>query len=149
MCSSDLVQGLRRRGADLRRLTARGIVAAVTSAVNAPQPTANFLGRTVPYKWLVAAAFVLGLFMDILDTTIVNVALPTLERQFQAPLSSIEWVVLGYLLSLAVWIPASGWIGDLLMRVNDVLLALPSLLGSVIAIAIGPLVYRACRPKAA
>jgi len=84
----------------------------VTSAVNAPQPTANFLGRTVPYKWLVAAAFVLGLFMDILDTTIVNVALPTLARDFQADTNTIEWVVTGYLLSLALWIPASGWLGD-------------------------------------
>ena len=37
----------------------------MTSAVNAPQPTANFLGRTVPYKWLVAAAFVLGLFASL------------------------------------------------------------------------------------
>jgi len=56
--------------------------------------------------------FVCGLFMDILDTTIVNVALPTLGRQFHASTASIEWIVLGYLLSLAIWIPASGWIGD-------------------------------------
>jgi len=69
------------------------------------------MGR-IPYKWLVAIVFVAGVFMDILDTTSVNVALPTLERQFHASLASIEWVVLGYLLSLAIWIPASGWIGD-------------------------------------
>ena len=84
----------------------------MTEAVSAPQPTANFLGRTVPYKWLVAAAFVLGLFMDILDTTIVNVALPTLAKDFAADTNTIEWVVTGYLLSLALWIPASGWLGD-------------------------------------
>src|SRR5947207_15693434 len=66
----------------------------------------------VPYKWIVAAVFVFGMFMDIMDTTIVNVALPTLAREFHASAASIEWVVLGYLLSLAVWIPASGWIGD-------------------------------------
>ena len=52
------------------------------------------------------------MFMDIMDTTIVNVALPTLQREFDATTAAIEWVVLGYLLSLAVWIPASGWIGD-------------------------------------
>lgn len=69
-------------------------------------------GRAVPYKFIVAAAFVLGLFMDILDTTIVNVALPTLSRQFDADTNTIEWVVTGYLLSLALWIPASGWLGD-------------------------------------
>ena len=64
------------------------------------------------YKWLVAVVFVCGMFMDIMDTTIVFVATPTLAREFNASQSAIEWVVLGYLLSLAVWIPASGWIGD-------------------------------------
>lgn len=66
----------------------------------------------VPYKWIVATVFVFGMFMDIMDTTIVNVALPTLSREFHTSSASIEWVVIGYLLSLAVWIPASGWIGD-------------------------------------
>ena len=69
------------------------------------------MGR-IPYKWIVAMVFVAGVFMDILDTTSVNVALPTLAREFDATTSQIEWVILGYLLSLAVWIPASGWIGD-------------------------------------
>jgi EmrB/QacA subfamily drug resistance transporter len=68
--------------------------------------------RQVEYKYFVAAAFVFGAFMEILDTTIVNVALPTLGNEFHATTSSLEWVVTGYLLSLAVWIPASGWIGD-------------------------------------
>jgi EmrB/QacA subfamily drug resistance transporter len=66
----------------------------------------------VPYKWIVASIFVCGMFIDILDTTIVNVALPDLGREFHATTASIEWIVLGYLLSLALWIPASGWIGD-------------------------------------
>jgi EmrB/QacA subfamily drug resistance transporter len=68
--------------------------------------------RALPYKWIVAAAFVCGLFMDIMDSTIINVALPTLSRQFHTTTNTIEWVVTGYLLSLAVWVPASGWIGD-------------------------------------
>jgi EmrB/QacA subfamily drug resistance transporter len=67
---------------------------------------------TASYKKIVAVAFVLGLFMDILDTTIVNVALPTLAKEFNATTNQIEWVVTGYLLSLALWIPASGWLGD-------------------------------------
>ncbi len=66
----------------------------------------------VDYKWIVAAIFVCGMFIDILDTTIVNVALPDLGREFHANTASIEWIVLGYLLSLALWIPASGWFGD-------------------------------------
>jgi len=66
----------------------------------------------IEYKWLVAAAFVAGMFMDIMDTTIVNVALPTLGQNFHVGDGTFEWVVTGYLLSLAIWIPASGWIGD-------------------------------------
>jgi EmrB/QacA subfamily drug resistance transporter len=66
----------------------------------------------VPYKWLVAIAFVAGFFMDLMDVTIVNVAIPTLSKQLNAPNTKLEWVVTGYLLSLAIWIPASGWLGD-------------------------------------
>jgi len=66
----------------------------------------------IDYKYLVASTFVFGLFMDILDTTIVNVALPKLAEEFQADTTSLQWVVTGYVLSLAIWIPASGWIGD-------------------------------------
>ena len=68
--------------------------------------------KKIEYKWIVAVIFVAGLFLEILDTTIVNVAIPTLENEFDATRASMEWVVLGYLLSLAIWIPASGWIGD-------------------------------------
>ena len=68
--------------------------------------------RAVEYKWLVAVVFVAGMFMDIMDTTIVNVALPTLGQNFGVGDGTFEWVVTGYLLSLAIWIPASGWIGD-------------------------------------
>src|SRR5689334_18945029 len=68
--------------------------------------------RTLPDKYVVAAVYVVSLFMDLLDTTIVNVALPTLGRDFRAGPSTLEWVVTGYLLSLAVWVPASGWLGD-------------------------------------
>ena len=47
-----------------------------------------------------------------MDTTIVNVALPTLGHQFHVGPASVDIVVIAYLVSLAVFIPASGWIGD-------------------------------------
>src|ERR1035441_5857426 len=59
-----------------------------------------------------AIAYVSALFMTATDMHIVNVALPTLERVFGAPLSDVQWTVIAYLLALAVLIPASGWIGD-------------------------------------
>jgi len=67
---------------------------------------------SLAYKWQVAIIFVIALFMDILDATIVNVALPTFAREFDTDSANLEWVVTAYLLSLAVWIPASGWLGD-------------------------------------
>ena len=65
-----------------------------------------------PYKKIVAVTFVVSVFMDVLDVTIVNVALKTIRERFGASETGLEWVVTGYILSLAVWIPASGWLGD-------------------------------------
>jgi len=68
--------------------------------------------KRLDYKWLVGIAFVFGLLMDLLDMTIVNVALPALQREFHVNVDTVEWVVTGYLLSLAVFIPASGYLAD-------------------------------------
>jgi len=70
----------------------------------------DVFGRLWPYKYVVAIIYVTALFLDILDLTIVNVAIPTLGREFAT--ENAEWIVLGYTLSLAVWIPVSGWLGD-------------------------------------
>ena len=67
------------------------------------------LGREV---WVVAAVVVVGVIMSILDTTIVNVALETLSRELDAPLSTIQWVATGYLLALAIVIPLTGWMTE-------------------------------------
>src|SRR5713101_3857982 len=68
------------------------------------------------YKWIVGIVFVFGLFMELLDMTIVNVALPKISVDLNIDpkegASTIQWVVTGYLLSLAVFIPVSGWAGD-------------------------------------
>jgi EmrB/QacA subfamily drug resistance transporter len=52
------------------------------------------------------------MFMTIMDVTVVNVALPTLSRSFDVPLASVSGVVTAYLVTLAVSMPASGWLGD-------------------------------------
>ncbi|MEZ5218728.1 MAG: MDR family MFS transporter [Ilumatobacteraceae bacterium] len=84
------------------------------------------LGRVVEYKWIVAV-FSSALFLDILDTSIVNVALPKLATDFRT--EAVEWVVLGYTLSLAVWIPVSGWLGDRLGTKRIFLIALVLFIG--------------------
>jgi EmrB/QacA subfamily drug resistance transporter len=64
------------------------------------------------YKWFVASLYVLALFMNLLDLTITNVALPQLARAFRVPPAIISWVSTSYLLSVAVCIPLSAWLGD-------------------------------------
>ncbi|MFT3855566.1 MAG: MDR family MFS transporter [Ilumatobacteraceae bacterium] len=86
---------------------------AETTAPEAPsghEEIVQVLGRAMQYKWVVGIVYVTALFLDILDSTIVNVAVVPLGEQFHS--NNAEWVVLGYTISLAVWIPASGWLGD-------------------------------------
>jgi EmrB/QacA subfamily drug resistance transporter len=66
----------------------------------------------IPQTVAVSVAYVTGMFMTAMDMHIVNVALPTLGRDFHQPLTSVQWTVIAYLLTLAVVIPASGWLGD-------------------------------------
>jgi EmrB/QacA subfamily drug resistance transporter len=61
---------------------------------------------------VVASVVVIGSFMSILDTTIVNVALATLSRDLHSPLHTIQWVATGYLVALAVVIPMTGWASE-------------------------------------
>src|SRR6476619_5531636 len=70
----------------------------------------NFLG--LEYKWLVAIAVIFGLFMAVLDTTVVNIALAKLQAVFGATLTDIQWVVTGYVLAQTVSIPLFGFLAD-------------------------------------
>jgi EmrB/QacA subfamily drug resistance transporter len=63
-------------------------------------------------KAAVSIVFVAAMFMTIMDVTIINVAVPTLGRDFHSSPAAVDTVVIGYLVSLAVFIPASGWLGD-------------------------------------
>jgi EmrB/QacA subfamily drug resistance transporter len=60
---------------------------------------------------ILGAVVVVGTIMAILDATIVNVAIPTLGRDFNTSISTIQWVMTGYLLAFASVIPLSGWAG--------------------------------------
>jgi EmrB/QacA subfamily drug resistance transporter len=61
---------------------------------------------------IVAGVVMLGAVMSILDTTVVNVAIDRLSVDFHSSLTTIQWVVTGYTLSLATVIPLSGWAAD-------------------------------------
>jgi len=69
----------------------------------------HFMDRKLALTSLVV---ILGSFMTILDTTIVNVAIDSLSREFHTDLTTIQWVTTGYLLALATVIPLTGWAAD-------------------------------------
>jgi len=67
-------------------------------------------------KWWTLGAVAFGLFMIMLDNTIVNVALPTIARDLQIGISELEWVVNGYALTFAVIMLTGGKLADMLGR---------------------------------
>jgi EmrB/QacA subfamily drug resistance transporter len=67
-------------------------------------------------KWWTLLAVAFGLFMIMLDNTVVNVALPSIQRDLKVDVSSLEWVVNGYFLTFAVLMLTGGKLADLLGR---------------------------------
>ena len=64
------------------------------------------------YKWKVLASVIVGLFMVILDSTVVNVALKTLQQQFSVSTNEAQWVISVYTLALGIATPLSGFLGE-------------------------------------
>src|SRR6187397_2620997 len=64
-------------------------------------------------KWLTLASVSFGLFMIMLDNTVVNVALPSIQRDLGADLSELEWIVTGYALTFASLMLVGGKVGRL------------------------------------
>jgi DHA2 family multidrug resistance protein len=69
------------------------------------------LVRPAAGPWLVAIAVVIPTFMEVLDTTIANVALRYIAGGLSSPANDSEWVITSYLAANAIILPISGWIG--------------------------------------
>jgi EmrB/QacA subfamily drug resistance transporter len=89
-------------------------------------------------RWWTLGAVALGLFMIMLDNTIVNVALPSIQRDLGAQLSELEWVVAGYALSFATLILTGGKLADLLGRRRIFTIGLAVFAGASLACALAP-----------
>ncbi|MGA3171185.1 MAG: DHA2 family efflux MFS transporter permease subunit [Chthoniobacteraceae bacterium] len=74
--------------------------------------------------WIIAAAVVIPTFMEVLDTTIANVALRYMAGGLSAPVTDSEWVITSYLAANAIILPISGWIAVRLGRRNYFLLSI-------------------------
>jgi MFS family permease len=64
----------------------------------------------IPYRYAVALIAAFGLFMAVLDNTIVNVALTSMQRSFHTDINTIQWVITGYFLAQAAAIPVAGYL---------------------------------------
>src|ERR1700675_501201 len=82
----------------------------------APAPAA--LSRPAINPWFVAIAVVIPTFMEVLDTTIANVALRYIAGGLSAAQTDSEWVITSYLAANAIILPMSGWLAMRLGRRN-------------------------------
>ncbi|HEX8860030.1 MAG TPA: DHA2 family efflux MFS transporter permease subunit [Actinomycetes bacterium] len=75
----------------------------------APDQALEGSGRLDRATWVLGGVLMLGSVMAVLDTTVVNVAIPTLAAEFASSVSAISWVITAYLLAFATVIPLTGW----------------------------------------
>ena len=64
------------------------------------------------YKWLVLGNIMIGTFMAVLDSTVVNTGLPAIMGTLGASINTAEWVLTGYMLAIASILPAAAWLAD-------------------------------------
>jgi EmrB/QacA subfamily drug resistance transporter len=95
------------------QLDAAGAAALQSTVGPQPQPQPHPRTGRFDYKWVALAVVLCGTVMSILDATVVNVALPTLQSSFNSSsYNDISWVVTAYLLAQGAVIPVTGWITD-------------------------------------
>jgi len=82
-------------------------------------PNANFIYRireSRNYSWIALATVSIGTFMSSLDGSIVNIALPTISNRLHINIVDTEWIMLGYLLAITVFLPIFGKLADIIGR---------------------------------
>jgi MFS transporter, DHA2 family, multidrug resistance protein len=75
-------------------------------------------------KWLITIAVMAGTFMEIIDTTVVNVALPHMAGSLSAGVDEATWVLTAYLVSNAIVLPITGWLSALFGRKRFLMICL-------------------------
>src|SRR5260221_10108934 len=76
-------------------------------------PPAIGAGLTARQRTIALWVVLLAFFMDLLDTTIVNVAIPSIQHNLGASYSSIQWIVAGYALTFALFLITGGRLGGI------------------------------------
>ena len=89
-------------------------------------------------KWWTLAAVAFGLFMIMLDNTVVNVALPSIERDLHVSIESLEWIVTAYALTFAALLITGGKLGDLYGRKRIFIIGIGIFTASSLACGLAP-----------
>ena len=84
----------------------------------APRPAASAVDVNHQYRWLILVGLMMAAVMEVLDTTIINVALPTMAGNLGATTTEIAWVSTGYILSNVVFLPMTAFLTGLFGRRN-------------------------------
>ncbi len=85
-------------------------------SIEAPAPAPVHVEGAL--KWLIALAVILCTILEVLDSSIVNVALPHMQGSFSASVDEVTWVVTTYLVAAGIMIPTTGWIAGQFGRKN-------------------------------
>lgn len=64
------------------------------------------------YKWWVLGMIMIGTFMAVLDITVVNVGMPAIMGAFRVGISTAEWVITAYMITMTIMLPTAGWLAD-------------------------------------
>jgi len=91
-----------------------------------------------PRRWRILSVTLTAGFMSLLDITIVNVALPSIQRSLDASTASIQWVVSGYALTFGMTLVAGGRLGDLVGRRRMFLIALSAFIVTSASVGAAP-----------
>jgi len=69
-------------------------------------------GELNPFRWIILVGLITAAIMEVLDTTIINVALPQMAGNLNATTDEIAWVSTGYILSNVIVLPMTAWLGQ-------------------------------------
>ncbi|MBN2676876.1 MAG: MFS transporter, partial [Anaerolineaceae bacterium] len=75
-------------------------------------PAGDITPHITSNKWVVLLIATLGFFMVLLDTTVINVALPTFRQEFNSSLDETQWIISVYVLAMGITMPATGYLSQ-------------------------------------
>ena len=118
---------------------------ATDSQILAPLPSAG--DQPDPRRWLTLVILLLAAFMNLLDVSIVNIAIPSIQRDLHASYADVQWALAGYTLAYALLLITEGRLGDTFGRKRLFLIGVTgfTVMSALCGAATGPGMLIACR----